>query len=63
MPTDRPIYRPDDSGPWKMGRRTLVGTLIGAVVGVAVLAWFGLVLGAACGFGIGLLLDNRSAQG
>ncbi|MFF2834002.1 hypothetical protein ACFVSK_19715 [Cellulosimicrobium cellulans] len=57
-----PIYRTDErSDSWKAGTKSVLGAAIGAVVGVVVLSWFGLVLGTAVGLGIGMLLDNRPA--
>jgi len=57
-----PIYREDERPePWKVARKSLVGLAVGAVVGTVVLSWFGLVLGAGVGLGIGMLLDNGRA--
>jgi hypothetical protein len=58
-----PIYRQDERAQgWRAGRRSVVGVVVGAVVGTVVLSWFGLVLGAAVGLGVGMLLDNRPAE-
>ncbi|MCB7136594.1 glycine zipper domain-containing protein [Cellulosimicrobium marinum] len=58
-----PIYRDDErSGPWTVGTRSVLGVAIGAIVGTVVLSWFGLVVGAAVGLGVGMLLDNRPAE-
>ncbi|MBD5786949.1 hypothetical protein IF650_12250 [Cellulosimicrobium terreum] len=59
-----PIYREDThAAPWTVGTRTVLGLVVGAVVGTVALSWFGLVLGTAVGLGIGLLLDNgRTAR-
>ena len=58
-----PIYRTDErSAAWKAGTKSVLGAAVGAVVGVVVLSWFGLVLGTAVGLGIGMLLDNRPAE-
>ncbi len=57
-----PIYRDDErAGRWKVGGKSVLGAAVGTVVGTVVLSWFGLVLGAAVGLGIGMLLDNRPA--
>ena len=57
-----PIYRQDErSQSWKAGTKSVLGVAIGAIVGTVVLSWFGLVLGAAVGLGVGMLLDNRPA--
>ncbi|WP_251153175.1 hypothetical protein [Cellulosimicrobium sp. Marseille-Q4280] len=57
-----PIYRDDQrTEPWKTGTKSVLGVAIGAIVGTVVLSWFGLVLGAAVGLGVGMLLDNGRA--
>ena len=57
-----PIYRDDErTQPWRVGTRSVLGAVVGAMVGTVVLSWFGLVLGTAVGLGIGMLLDNRPA--